>query len=106
VRRLALLLIFVPGLAFGAAPDGKAIALHGNENGALPCAACHGAGGGGNASIGAPALAGMPAAAIEGYLKQFAAGQAGNATMQYIARALSPAETAAVAQYFAGLKIH
>jgi cytochrome c553 len=84
-------------------PDGQQIALHGNDNGALPCAACHGVEGQGNPSIGAPRLAGLPAATIESYLKQFASGAGGNATMQNIAQALSPAETAAVATYFAGL---
>jgi cytochrome c553 len=99
--RLARLLF--PAAALAAAPDGQQIALHGNDNGALPCAACHGVQGQGNAAIGAPRLAGLPAAQIETYLKQFASG-AGNATMQNIAQALSPAETAAVASYFAGLK--
>jgi cytochrome c553 len=102
VRRLALLLASLPALALAAAPDGRQIALHGNDNGAMPCAACHGVDGQGNTSIGAPKLAGMPATAIEAYLKQFAAGNGGNATMQYIAQALSPAETQAVAEYFAG----
>jgi len=95
--------LWVPGVALGAAVDGKDIVLHGNANGAIPCAACHGADGAGNASIGAPALAGVPAGVIQGYLQQFAAGNGGNASMQMIARALSPAEMAAVAGYFAGL---
>jgi cytochrome c553 len=101
VRRLAVVLALLPGFSLAAAPDGRQIALHGNDNGAMPCAACHGVNGQGNASIGAPRLAGLPAAAIETYLKQFAAGQGGNATMRYIAQALSPAETLAVAGYFA-----
>ncbi len=98
-----LALLLLPAAALAASPDGQQIALHGNDNGALPCAACHGVQGQGNASIGAPRLAGLPAAQIETYLKQFAGG-AGNATMQSIAQALSPAETGAVAAYFAGLK--
>jgi cytochrome c553 len=102
MRRVALLLALLPGMALAAAPDGQQIALHGNDNGAMPCAACHGVNGQGNTSIGAPKLAGMPATAIETYLKQFAAGNGGNATMQYIAQALSPTETQAVAEYFAG----
>jgi cytochrome c553 len=104
MRVLAVFLVLLPGLAAASAPDGQQIVLHGNDNGAMPCAACHGANGAGNSSIGAPALAGMPAAEIEGWLKNFASGNGGNATMQYIAQALSPAETAAVADYFAGLK--
>jgi cytochrome c553 len=102
MRPVALLLALLPGMALAAAPDGRQIALHGNDNGAMPCAACHGVNGEGNASIGAPKLAGLPAGEIEAYLKQFAAGNGGNATMQYIAQALSPAETQAVASYFAG----
>jgi cytochrome c553 len=102
--RFFLLLLLVPGLAWADAPDGRDIALHGNDNGALPCAACHGVNGQGNESIGAPRLAGLPASVIEGYLKAFAAGDGGNAVMQGIARSLSPAEMGAVAGYFAGLK--
>jgi cytochrome c553 len=101
---LVLLACLLPGAALASAPDGRQIALHGNANGALPCAACHGMQGQGNASIGAPKLAGLPASVIEGYLKQFAAGNGGNAVMQGIAQALSPAETVAVATYFAGVK--
>ena len=99
-----LLGALLPAAALAATPDGKTIVLQGNQNGAIPCAACHGANGAGNTAIGAPALAGLPAGVIEGDLKQFAAGAGGNATMQYIAQALSPDETTAVANYFAGLK--
>ena len=99
-----MVLALLPATALAGAPEGRNIVLHGNDNGAMPCAACHGVTGAGNASIGAPALAGMPAGAIETALKQFAAGAGGNATMQYIAQALSPEETTAVADYFASLK--
>ncbi len=81
-------------------PDGRQIALHGNANGALPCAACHGVNGQGNASIGAPKLAGLPAGVIVGALQNFSKGQGGNAMMQNIAGALSPAEMQAVGAYF------
>jgi cytochrome c553 len=103
MRRLALALSLLPITALAAAPDGNQIFLHGNSNGALPCAACHGQSAQGNPSIGAPKLAGLPAAAIETYLALFANGQGGNATMQFIAQALSPAETKAVAAYLASL---
>jgi cytochrome c553 len=103
-RLLPVLALLLPAAAVAAAPDGQSIVLHGNQNGAMPCAACHGANGAGNASIGAPALAGLPAGVIEEDLKQFASGESGNATMQYIAQALSPDETKAVAGYFSGLK--
>jgi cytochrome c553 len=95
-------LLLVPGTAL-AAPDGREIVLHGNDNGALPCAACHGANGAGNAATGAPALAGLPEGTIEAALAAMAKGQSGTALMQSIAQALSPAEIQAVAAYFAGL---
>ncbi len=102
MKRLAVLLVLLPSLALADAPDGQQIVLHGNDNGAMPCAACHGVDGLGKSSMGAPALAGLPAPVIETLLASFAKGQ-GNATMQYIAKALSPAEMQAVAGYFAGL---
>ncbi len=104
MKRLVLALALLPLPALAAAPDGRSIVLHGDDNGAIPCAACHGANGAGNTAIGAPALAGLPVGVIEEDLKQFATGAGGNATMQYIAQALSPEETAAVADYFASLK--
>jgi cytochrome c553 len=98
----AFLLAFslLPSLAFA---DGKSVFLHGNDNGALPCAACHGVDGGGNGSTGAPKLAGLPAGVIEAALARFAKGDGGNAMMQSIARSLSPAETVAVAGYVSSL---
>jgi len=104
LKRLVLFAWLLPAAAIAQTPNGQQIALHGNANGALPCAACHGVQGQGNAAIGAPKLAGLPASVIEGYLKQFAAGNGGNAVMQDIAQSLSPAETSAVAAYFAGVK--
>ena len=102
MRRLAALLTVLPCLAW-AAPDGREIVLHGNANGAMPCAACHGENGAGNPATGAPALAGMPAAQIVAALTSLAKGQSGTPLMQSIAAALSPAEVQAVASYFAGL---
>ncbi len=104
MRRFFTAMVLLPGFACAAPPDGREIALHGNQNGALPCAACHGANGAGNPSIGAPALAGLPASVIQTALTQYAAAHGGNAIMQSIAAGLSPAEMAAVAEYFAGLK--
>jgi cytochrome c553 len=105
MRRWLLALWLLPAASFGATPDGGQIFMHGNANGALPCAACHGLQALGNPGIGAPRLAGLPAAATETYLALFAKGQGGNATMQFIAQALSPAETKAVAAYLASLPI-
>jgi cytochrome c553 len=96
------------GMTMGLMPalvwaDGKDIALHGNQTGAPPCAACHGVDGAGNASIGAPRLAGLPAAAISAALTNYAAGHGGNAIMQRIAGSLSAAEMSQLAAYFSTL---
>ena len=96
------LFLLLPGLA-AAVPDGREIVLHGNADGALPCAACHGVNGAGNPATGAPALAGLPAGSITAALARMAKGQSGTPLMQSIAAALSPAEAQAVAAYFAGL---
>lgn len=90
-------------LLAAAAPDGQQIVLHGNGNGALPCAACHGESGQGKPSTGAPALAGKQAADIVSALNVMAAGQGGTGLMQSIAGALTPDERQAVAAYFASL---
>ena len=98
-RAAPLLLL---GLA-AAAPAGQQIVLHGNENGAMPCAACHGAQGQGNSAIGAPSLAGRKADDIVAALNLMAAGQGGNALMRRIASALTLRERQDVAAYFASL---
>ncbi len=102
MKRL-LLLCFLPAAAFAQTPDGKQIFLHGNANGAMPCAACHGSQAQGNPATGAPRLAGRPEAGIIADLKDFAAGGGDSTTMQFIAQALSPQEMAAVAAYLASL---
>ncbi len=103
MRSLTLLLALLPGIALAAALRGKDIVLHGNSHGAMPCAACHGVNGQGNSAIGAPPLAGLPAGVIEADLANFAKGNSGGGTMQFIAQALSPDEVKAVAEYFAAL---
>ncbi|MBU6418456.1 MAG: c-type cytochrome [Proteobacteria bacterium] len=89
-------------LAAGA-PAGRQIVLHGNDNGAMPCAACHGVNGQGNAAIGAPALAGMQAPAIVSALNTLAASPNAPAPMPGIAAALTPRERQDVAAYFSSL---
>ncbi|MGC9270625.1 c-type cytochrome [Acidiphilium sp.] len=93
--------------AAGPAPDvsrGAAIVAHGTGNGVLPCMACHGPDLMGNASIGAPRIAGLPVATTRAAFRAIAAGRMGrNYVMKNIAHALSPPERAAVAAYLAGL---
>jgi cytochrome c553 len=89
-----------PALAQG---TGAAIAVHGTAKGALPCIACHGARGEGNAANGSPRLAGLPAPYIRAQLSAFAHGQRENPVMVPIARSLNADETQAVSVYFADL---
>jgi cytochrome c553 len=100
-------LLFIAPVALllgAAAPDGKSIALHGTDHGALPCQACHGMQFQGDASIGAPDLAGQPEAVTMSSLAKIAAGKMGqNYVMKIIATSLTPAERQAVATYFASL---
>jgi cytochrome c553 len=103
MRGLGLALALLPGLAWAAAPDGHEIVLHGNGNGALPCAACHGENGAGNPATGAPTLAGLPEGVITAALDSMAKGQSGEPLMQSISQGLTPAEIQAVAAYFTGL---
>ena len=96
---------FTPAMALAGAPSGADIALHGTNRGALPCMACHGTAFQGNSSIGAPPLAGQSTATTLAALDAIAAGKFGsNIVMRNIATSLTPAERAAVAGYFAGLK--
>lgn len=99
---LALLLL---GAAAPGSPNGKEIALHGNGNGAMPCAACHMPDGAGNPAIGAPALAGKDASKLLADLNRLAASQ-GSGMMPGIAAALSPDERQAVSTYFSTLPEH
>ncbi|GAN81908.1 c-type cytochrome [Acidocella aminolytica] len=91
-------------LLAAAAPAGKQIVLHGNGNGALPCAACHGEDGQGKPSTGAPALAGRSAGDIVSALNMMAAGQGGTSLMRSIAGALTLDQRKDVADYFASLR--
>ncbi len=97
-------LFLVSANAFAQSGAGAEIFAHGDDNGVLPCAACHGASGQGNASIGAPKLAGLPAPVIEQALAGIAASPDGNGAMRMVAQSLSPAEKSAVAGYLASLK--
>lgn len=86
-----------------AAVSGEAIATRGAGS-APGCASCHGQHGEGNAAAGFPRLAGQPAGYLHRQLEDYASGARGNAVMQPIAKALSNAEMAAVAKYYAGLE--
>ena len=69
----------------------------------VACAACHGADGAGNAQVGYPALAHLPAAYLVKQLNDFKAGTRSNEIMTRFAKALGAEEIGAVARYYAGL---
>lgn len=71
---------------------------------AASCAACHGAGGMGNAAAGYPRLAGLPATYLADQLRYFADGTRKNAVMSGMAKPLSAAQITALADYYAKLK--
>jgi cytochrome c553 len=105
-------IVFLAGVALmvgaaGPAPDpsrGAAIISHGTSTGVLPCMACHGPDLMGNASIGAPRIAGLPAATTRAAFRAIAAGRMGhNYVMKNIAHDLTISERADVAAYLAGL---
>lgn len=82
---------------------GAKIAANGGSQGAAACASCHGSNGEGSASF--PPLAGQSAGYLERQLHDFAAGQRKAPTMEPNARALTDAEKADVAAYYASLKL-
>lgn len=96
------LLAGVCGQALAAA-DGRAIALQGNNQGAIACATCHGENGIGLAAAKFVRLAGLNEAYLAKQLNDFKQGTRANAVMKPIASALTDAERSAVARYYASL---
>ncbi|WP_266169243.1 c-type cytochrome [Dyella subtropica] len=92
------------GSACAGSPDGATLATQGNGRGAAPCAACHGADGGGQTASGYPRLAGLPAEYLRKQLEDFASGIRGNAVMQPVATALNADERATLTAYYASLQ--
>lgn len=85
------------------ASAGAKIAANGGSQGAAACASCHGSNGEGSAAF--PPLAGQSAGYLERQLQEFAAGKRKAPTMEPNARALTDAEKADVAAYYASLKL-
>ncbi len=102
-RLFTLLLLPLPLLAMGTAPDGRTIAHDGNGKGAMACVSCHGQNFQGSSAIGAPALAGLSQAKILERLAHYAGPSGHNALMRQVATALSPTEREAVAAYLSNL---
>ncbi len=82
---------------------GQQIVIRGSQQGgeATACTACHGANGAGNASIGSPRIAGMPAWYLHKQLNDYASGARPNPIMTGIAQQLDEEEKAAAASYYA-----
>lgn len=85
-----------------AVADGREIATAGG-NGIIACATCHGANGEGMAAAGFPYLAGQGTTYLTEQLQNFASGERQNPVMAPIAKAMTPAQMAAVSSYFAQL---
>ncbi|MDD2876248.1 MAG: c-type cytochrome [Acidiphilium sp.] len=101
---IAAALLLGAATPLGDAARGAAIVAHGTASGALPCMACHGPDLTGNASIGAPRIAGLKTATTLGAFQAIADGRMGqNYVMKNIAHALTSSERDAVADYLAGL---
>ncbi|MFZ0869673.1 MAG: c-type cytochrome [Rhodanobacter sp.] len=82
------------------ATDTLTITTQGNDKGAAPCMACHGANGGGMAGTGNPRLAGLNAAYLQKQLDDFASGTRASTMMQATAKALSDDQRQALAIYY------
>lgn len=99
-------LAFIAAQACAAAPpDAAVIARQGNGKGALACATCHGADGGGQAAAGFPRLAGLDAGYLERQLDSYAHGTRTGPVMAPMANALSQDERHALAEYYCRLSI-
>ena len=72
---------------------------------AQACQACHGPAGEGMAQMGSPRLAGLGSSYLRRQLDAFADGTRANPLMGPIAKALSPADRVAVADYFAAARL-
>lgn len=97
------MLLAVPLMLAGApawAVDPAVIASQGTGSIAA-CASCHGKDGAGMASF--PRLAGLDAAYLEKQMQDFVEGSRQSPVMKPIAQALSPADRAAMAAYYAAL---
>lgn len=82
---------------------GRQLAEAGNQNGAVPCAQCHGLNGVGNAQSGFPDINAQPAYYLYKQLNDYASGARKNPIMGPIAQALSDAERQDVAAYYGSL---
>ncbi|WP_370678388.1 cytochrome c [Comamonas sp. GB3 AK4-5] len=92
----------IPSWAADASAGAK-IAANGGSQGAAACVSCHGSNGEGGPGF--PPLAGQSAGYLERQLLSFAAGKRKAPTMEPNARALTDAEKADVAAYYASLKL-
>ena len=88
--------------AVPAAAASPAIVTQG-KGAAIACASCHGMEGAGNSAAGYPALAQMPQAYFTKQIADFKSGTRSNAVMSPIAKALTPEDAEAAANFYAGL---
>lgn len=99
-------LLLLTTLAEARSPNiehGREIALHGSENGAQACAACHQESGVGDTGGAFPRLTGQIAFYLYKQLRDFAGGARDNQVMAPIAQKLDEAEMEDVAGYYASM---
>lgn len=92
-------------VAQAAQTEDAKIVREGNGKGAAACIACHGQDGAGQPAAGFPRLAGMNADHLAKQLHDMKQGLRSNPVMQPIARALSDADIAATARFYAALPV-
>jgi len=103
MRLFVFLTASLSGLAYSAATDDSKSGPPQAPAAVQTCAACHGAQGEGNASTGAPRIAGQPAQYLAKQLESYVNGSRRNPLMEPIAKGLAPADRGAVAAYYAQL---
>jgi len=104
--RLGVAFILLAGMALPpgarATASGEAIALQGISGVVPPCATCHGPQGEGGGEGLYPRVAGMPAAYLRRQLAMFRDGTRASPLMSPMAKGLTDADIAAVADYYSG----
>ena len=104
--RLGVVCILLAGMALPpgarATASGEVIALQGISGVVPPCATCHGPQGEGGGEGLYPRVAGMPAAYLRRQLTMFRDGMRASPLMSPMAKGLTDADIAGVADYYSG----
>lgn len=104
-KKIAGICVLLIAFQAEAESPGNTLYMKGNSSGAAACMACHGQAGEGNAAAGFPSIAGLNSAYIKKQLADYAAGSRNNPVMAPVAKALSEAEAAQLADYIASMTV-